>query len=111
MAVTIKVKVDNTKQVLADTQKHKERALTKCGAVWESYAKQGAPVDTGRLRNSLTHEMEGEDTVAIGTDVEYGIYQELGTSRGVTAKLFLTNAGRMHIDEYINIIASEFNNG
>lgn len=111
MAVTIKVKVDNTKQVLADTQKHKERALIKCGAAWESYAKQGAPVDTGRLRNSLTHEMEGEDTVDIGSNVEYAIYQELGTSRGVKEKRYLTNAGRNHIDEYIQIIANEFNNG
>ena len=94
MSVTITVKVDNTKAVLEETQSHKERALLKCGAAWESYAKQGAPVDTGRLRNSLTHEMEGSDTVAIGSDVEYGIYQELGTSRGITPKLFLTNAGK-----------------
>ena len=111
MAITIKVKVDNTKQVLSDTQKHKERALMKCGAAWESYAKQDAPVDTGRLRNSLTHEMEGEDTIDIGSNVEYAIYQELGTSRGVTEKRFLTNAGRNHIYEYIKIIADEFNNG
>lgn len=111
MGMTIEVKVDNTKAVLADTQRKKERALTKCGAAWESYAKQGAPVDTGRLRNSLHHEMEGEDTVDIGSNVEYAIYQELGTSRGVSAKLFLTNAGKLHIDEYIQIIANEFNNG
>ena len=111
MAITIEVKVDNTNAVLAETQAHKERALIKCGAAWESYAKQGAPVDTGRLRNSMTHELEGEDTVAIGSNVEYGIYQELGTSRGIRPKLFLTNAGRNHIDEYISIIANEFNNG
>ena len=111
MGMTIEVKVDNTKAVLADTQRKKERSLTKCGAAWESYAKQGAPVDTGRLRNSLHHEMEGEDTVDIGSNVEYAIYQELGTSRGVSAKLFLTNAGKLHIDEYIQIIANEFNNG
>lgn len=111
MAITIEVKVDNTRAVLEDTQHKKERALLKCGAAWESYAKQGAPVDTGRLRNSLEHQMEGSDTVAIGSDVDYGIYQELGTSRGVTAKYFLTNAGKFHIDEYINIISNEFNNG
>lgn len=111
MAITIEVKVNNTNAVIADTKRKKETGLLKCGAAWESYAKQNSPVDTGRLRNSITHEMEGDDTVAIGTDVEYGIYQELGTSRGVVPKLFLTNAGRMHIDEYINIIASEFNNG
>lgn len=111
MGMTIEVKVDNTKAILEDTQRHKETALLKCGAAWESYAKQGSPVDTGRLRNSMTHEMEGDDTVAVGTNVEYGIYQELGTSRGISPKLFLTNAGKLHIDEYINIIANEFNNG
>lgn len=111
MAMTIEVKVDNTRAVLEDTQRKKETALIKCGAAWESYAKQGSPVDTGRLRNSLSHEMEGDDTVAIGSDVEYAKYQELGTSRGIKPKLFLTNAGKLHIDEYIQIIANEFNNG
>ena len=111
MSMTIEVKVDNTDMAIEEMQRHKEAALEKCGAAWESYAKQGAPVDTGRLRNSLTHQMEGEDTVDIGSDVEYAIYQELGTSRNISPKLFLTNAGKLHIDEYIQIIASEFNNG
>lgn len=111
MGMTISVKVDNTRAVLEDTQRKKETALIKCGAAWESYSKQGAPVDTGRLRNSIHHQMEGDDTVAIGSNVDYGIYQELGTSRGVRAKYFLTNAGKLHIDEYIQIIANEFNNG
>lgn len=111
MGMTIEVKVNNVDAVLADTQRKKETALIKCGAAWESYAKQGAPVDTGRLRNSITHEMEGSDTVAVGSNVDYGIYQELGTSRGVKEKRFLTNAGKLHIDEYTNIIANEFNNG
>ena len=111
MGLTIEVKVDNTDAIIDETQKHKANALIKAGAAWESYAKQGAPVDTGRLRNSMTHELESPDTVAIGSNVEYAIYQELGTSRGIIPKLFLTNAGRMHIDEYINIIANEFNNG
>lgn len=111
MSMTIEVKVDNTDMAIEEMQRHKEAALEKCGAAWESYAKQGAPVDTGRLRNSLTHQMEGTDTVDIGSDVPYGIFQELGTSRGVVAKLFLTNAGKLHLSEYEQIIASEFNNG
>ena len=115
MGVTIEVKVDNTRAVLDETQAHKERALIKCGAAWESYAKQGAPVDTGRLRNSITHELESPDTVAIGSDVKYAIYQEMGTTRNgkpaVPAKWFLKLAGVMHIEEYENIIANEFNNG
>ena len=111
MGMTIEVKVNNVDAVLEDTQRKKKTALLKCGAAWESYTKQGAPVDTGRLRNSITHEMEGDDTVAVGSDVDYGIYQELGTSRGIKGKRFLTNAGKLHIDEYAQIIANEFNNG
>lgn len=48
----------------------------------EGAAKQLCPVDTGRLRASITHEVEGEglDVVArIGTNVSYAPYQELGT--------------------------------
>lgn len=111
MGMTIEVKVNNVDAVLADTERKKKAALLKCGAAWESYAKQGAPVDTGRLRNSLTHEMEGDDTIDVGSNVEYAIYQELGTSRGINEKRFLTNAGKLHIDEYIQIISNEFNNG
>lgn len=111
MAVTIEVKIDNTNTILENLVDVKKRALMRSGATVESYAKQDAPVDTGRLRNSIHHEMENDDTVNIGTDVEYAIYQELGTSRGVSAKLFLTNAVKLHIDEYIQIIANEFNNG
>lgn len=48
----------------------------------ERLAKQLAPVDTGRLRASITHEM-GRDAEGlyelIGSNTEYAIYQELGT--------------------------------
>lgn len=50
----------------------------------ERAAKRAAPVDTGRLRSSITNELgaEGSDLVArIGTDVEYAAFVELGTSR------------------------------
>lgn len=50
----------------------------------ERAAKRLAPVDTGRLRSSITNELgaEGDDLVArIGTDVDYAAYVELGTSR------------------------------
>lgn len=109
--VTIEVKVDNTNIVLDNLADVKVRALMKCGAIVENYAKQSAPVDTGRLRNSIHHEMEDGDTVDIGTDVEYAIFQELGTSRGVTEKRYLTNGVRNHIPEYKRIIEQEFRNG
>lgn len=109
--VTIEVKVDNSKAILDIMDDVKIRALMKCGAVVENYAKQDAPVDTGRLRDSIHHEMEDDNTVNIGTDVKYAIYQELGTSLGVKEKRFLTNAVRNHVSEYQNIIEEEFRKG
>jgi len=50
----------------------------------ESAAKRNAPVDTGRLRSSITHELgqAGRDLVArIGTNVDYAPHVEFGTYR------------------------------
>lgn len=47
-------------------------------------AKRLCPVDTGRLRSSITNELgaDGQGLVAtIGTNVEYAPHVELGTSR------------------------------
>ena len=38
------------------------------------------PVDTGNLRNSITHLVD-DDTVYIGTNNEYAVYVELGTGK------------------------------
>lgn len=109
--VMIEVKIDNTNTVLERVGDVKVRALMKSGAVVENSAKQNAPVDTGRLRNSIHHEMEDDDTVDIGTDVEYAIYQELGTSRGIAPKLYLTNGVRNNISQIKSIIEEEFRKG
>ena len=53
-----------------------------------------APVDTGNLANSIdyrTQDTAKEVSVSIGTPVEYGIYQELGTSK-MGAQPYLTPA-------------------
>jgi HK97 gp10 family phage protein len=50
----------------------------------EARAKQLCPVDTGRLRSSITHELAtqgGQLSARIGTDVDYGKHVELGTAR------------------------------
>lgn len=44
----------------------------------EAAAKRRAPVDTGRLRSSITHQAD-ESGLVYGTNVKYGIHQELGT--------------------------------
>lgn len=68
--------------------------LAKAAVKIERRAKQLAPVDTGRLRGSVAHELgrDGRGLVArIGTDVHYGIFVELGTRR-MRAQPFLRPA-------------------
>ena len=77
--ITFKVEADNIEQIKQFSDEAVARALEQCGAVWENNAKGLAPVDTGRLRNSIEHHPEGNDTVVVETNVEYAGYQELGT--------------------------------
>lgn len=57
----------------------------------EGKAKKNAPVDTGALRNSIMAEEVSDYLWQVGDSVEYGIYQELGTSR-MAAQPFLIPA-------------------
>lgn len=82
-------------------------ALEKIGLLAEGYAKQLCPVDTGRLRNSITHVIDnGEKAVYIGTNVEYGKNVEFGTSRQ-KAQPFLRPAASDHSEQYRGIIGGE----
>ena len=65
------------------------KAMEKIGLIAERYAKEKCVVDTGRLRNSISHQVNDKnDTVYIGTNVEYAPYIEFGT--GIHAE----NGGR-----------------
>lgn len=70
------------------------KSLERMGIQVEHGAKDRCPVDTGRLRSSITHQM-GRDAqglyVAVGSDVEYCPFVELGTSR-MQAQPFLVPA-------------------
>jgi HK97 gp10 family phage protein len=62
------------------TAKLLKQVGTKCVAG----AKRLCPVDTGRLRSSITEELRHDDeglVEVVGTDVEYAAYVELGTHR------------------------------
>ena len=80
-----------------------EKALEAIGLQAEGYAKQLCPVDTGRLRNSITHQKTGRTTEAIGTNVEYAAYVELGTQRS-RAQPYLKPAAENHTNEYKEIV-------
>lgn len=61
---------------LGNTSVH--NALEKACLLVENDAKTRAPVDTGNLRNSITHEVDDNEGV-VGTNVEYAPYVEFGT--------------------------------
>lgn len=56
------------------------KALETIGRVAERYAKELCPTDTSRLKNSISHETD-DDTVYVGTNVEYAPYVEFGTGK------------------------------
>lgn len=60
-------------------------ALRRTAFAIQADAQAAAPVDTGALRSSISTTITGSGsygamTAEIGPTVEYGIYQELGTS-------------------------------
>ena len=76
---------DNSKEVIEAMQQAAVRALEKCGLTAEGYAKKLCPVDTGNLRNSITHTVDEEEPAAyIGSNAEYAAYVELGTGKYVS---------------------------
>ena len=88
-----------------------DRALEAIGLQAEGYAKMLCPVDTGRLRNSITHTVDVTGHKAIiGTNVEYAAYVEMGTSR-TKAQPYLQPAVMNHIDEYSNMAEYFLKNG
>ncbi len=124
---------DNSKEVSGAIHAALLRGLEKCGLVAEGYAKRLCPVDTGNLRNSITHMVDEQEPAAIiGTDSEYGAYVELGTgiyaeggggrptpwvyqdakgnwhyTRGNKAQPFLKPAAADHAIQYRKILEDE----
>lgn len=114
--VTVKVN-SNKEATLQEFKERKRVALEAIGLQGETNAKMhitavGA-VDTGRLRNSITHATD-DDSAYIGTNVEYGIYVEMGTGIfaeegnwriiGMKPRPFLAPAVQEHVDEYKELV-------
>lgn len=106
MSVTIK---DNTQQVLSALENAKNQGLEAIGMTAEGHAKKNTPVDTGRLRNSITHTTDS-NAAYIGTNVEYAPYVELG-ARGRKPVRMLTRAATEHKAEYKQIMENALKNG
>ena len=126
---------DNSGLVREEFQAAVLRALEKCGLTAEGYAKMLCPVDTGNLRNSITHQVvANEDAVYIGTNSEYAAYVELGTGKyypggrptpwvyqdakgnwhlthGQRAQPYIKPAVAGHVAQYKGIIEGELKGG
>ena len=99
---------DNTKEVLSAMEKAVNRGLEAVGLLAEGYAKKETPVVTGRLRNSISHAVEG-NAAYIGTNVEYAPNVELGTfSR--EGKHMLKRAATEHTAEYKRLLEESMKN-
>ena len=104
---------------------NRKKAIKAVGFRVEALAKMKAPVDLGNLRNSIymrsseenpvseiaTEELPKppESSVYIGPSVEYGIYQELGTSV-MDAQPYLLPALReveSELEESFGVIVNE----
>jgi phage gpG-like protein len=62
-------------------QREIQTALTKSGLVVEGRAKELAPTDTGKLRQSITSQVRS-DSVLIGTNLQYAPTMEFGRRPG-----------------------------
>lgn len=129
--------VDHSGKIGDDLRAALLRALERCGNAAEGYAQDLAPYKMGRLKNSITHQVNDDEmSVIIGTNVEYAVYQELGTgiyaedgggrptpwvyqddngnwhyTRGNRAHPFLKPAVADHKQTYKNIFEDELENG
>lgn len=123
----------NKDEILKALREQTEAALEAVGLQAEAYAKLKCQVDSGLLRNSITHAVGGEgvsheyradkadkngdvksgsiygvigekgdDTVYVGTNVEYAPYVEYGTSK-TSPQPFLRPAVEDHTEEYKEI--------
>ena len=135
---------DNTEEVLSALDSAIRRGNEAIGLAAEGHAKKkitkAKAVDTGRLRNSITYALAGEEThvksymankggkkretytyegtadgekgsgVYIGTNVEYAPGIELGTHRSAGAVHFLQDSAANHTDQYKKLMEDSMKN-
>lgn len=103
----IQINADNTEKIANAINQGIAAALEEIGQVAEGDAAKLCPVDTGRLRASITHAITelGADggEVIIGTNVEYATYVHEGTKK-MAGNPFLRNAVNGKKPKYERIV-------
>lgn len=94
---------NNTNQILSQANSAIMKALNMCGLQMERYAKLACPVDTGRLRNSITHASSGDSprtyryTITRRSRYDSASYNNRGQLRRVTLGAQAVEGGRDNI--------------
>lgn len=137
--MNINITESHVDEVISALNAAKPKILEIIGLKAEKYAKALCPVGTvestgkkgyrgGTLRNSITHSMD-DDTLSVGSNVEYAPYVELGTGPNFTPppewesfdtpkgsgighgyvkpRPYLRPAIEEHLSEYADIIEKE----
>lgn len=103
--------ISHRTEVDAKTDRVIEAILTKWGQVAQGFATTNSPVDTGRLKNSITYEINvGDSETVIGTNVEYAPYVEFDDSKRhpVGKAHFMRDCVAQHVGLYEQIAKSYF---
>lgn len=137
--MNINITESHVDEVISALNAAKPKILETIGLKAEKYAKALCPVGTvestgkkgyrgGTLRNSITHQID-DDTLSVGSNVEYAPYVELGTGPNFTPppewesfdtpkgsgvghgyvkpRPYLRPAIEEHLSEYADIIEKE----
>ena len=92
MSLEIVVKFDHSPRVAPNARRHAAAALNTAVMTTIQVADPLTPVDTGLLKGNKAIKNASAGSLESSVDwvQDYGVYQEFGTSRGITAKLFAT---------------------
>jgi len=97
----------NLNKVLSALDKAQIQALKKIGFLVQAESTDGCPVDSGRLKQSITNQVNEDDkSVDIGTNVDYAVYVHEGTSKQ-SAQPFIKDAVLKNIDKIKQIAGGE----
>lgn len=96
-------------KITAEIRPRASRVVSKYGLLITGDAAKRCPVDTGRLRNSITANSKLIEplTYRIQDGVPYGIFQELGTSK-MAAQPFLVPALEAWRDKFLAAFSEVF---
>lgn len=100
MRITVET---HLRDVLEAKDEAVKRALEMCGLKAEGYAKKLCPVDTGLLRNSITHAVSGESAAISSYHAAKGSNRN---SKGKRISASSVNAGAVGFGRYSGTVGS-----